>query len=250
MAAEEGTSPGEERGQFCWCPPGTFKMGPFTGPPVSGPEVEVSFSHGFWIGKYLVTQSLFEYVMGSNPSGFRGGSLPVESIEKPTADRFCEIYTQLERAAGRLPDGWEYRLPTEAQWEYACAAGTKTAYSWGDDPQVATDYAWFAQNSDDRTHPVGEKKPNPWGLYDMHGNCDEWCRDVWLNRLPGGTDPVATEHDMPPNRQWRQPMWVCRGGSFQYPQVERLMTRNRERLGPADKSYLISFRLARVSSDY
>jgi formylglycine-generating enzyme required for sulfatase activity len=250
MSAYEGASAGEERGQFCWCPSGTFTMGPFPGPPVAGPSVEVKFSHGFWMSKYLVTQALFESVMRGNPSGFRGSSLPVESVDKSTAERFCAAYTQMERAAGRLPDEWEYRLPTEAQWEYACAAGTDTDYSWGDDAAKAEDYAWFAKNANDRTHPVGAKKPNPWGLFDMHGNCIEWCRDVWLDKLPGGADPLVTPRDMPAKPEWRQPFWVCRGGSFQYREVERLKTKNRERLGPVDKSYLIGFRLALVRSGY
>ena len=238
---------GSTCGQFSWCPPGSFVMGPFPGPPVSGNSVQVTFSRGFWMAKYLVTQAEYEFVMGRNPSAFIGASLPVETVTKRDAEAYCRELTRLEREAGRLPNGWEYRLPTEAQWEYACRAGTNTAYSWGDDPKQMDEYAWSAKNSGNKTHLVGQKKPNPWGLYDMHGNCDEWCRDTWRDALPGGTDPEVTERDLPARPEWAQPFWVCRGGSWEYPEPERFTSRNRERLGPVDKSYLISFRVAMVA---
>jgi len=247
MTSFEGSRAGEERRQFCWCPPGSFTMGPFSGPPVAGNAVHVTLSRGFWIAKYLVTQAQYQFVTGNNPSGFVGASLPVDTVDKRHADAFCLELTKLERAAGRLPGDWEYRLPNEAQWEYACRAGTTTAYSWGDDPKQIDDYAWHAGNSNGKTHPVGEKKPNPWGLFDMHGNCDEWCRDVWLDALPGGTDPEATSRDLPSRPNWQQPFWICRGGSWEYPEVERFKSRSRERVGPVEKSYLISFRLVIVA---
>ena len=247
MTLFDGSKAGEERGQFSWCPAGSFTMGPFTGAPVASNAVQVNFSRGFWMSKCLVTQAQYEFVIGRNPSAFIGPSLPVDTVTKRDADAFCRLLTTIERAAGRLNAGWEYRLPTEAQWEYACRAGTTTAYSWGDDVNQIDGYAWYAKNSNNRTHLVGQKKPNPWGLYDMHGNCDEWCRDVWVNTLPGGVDPEVTEKDLPEQPGWAQPFWVCRGGSWEYPEPERLMSRNRERLGPVDKSYLISFRLAIVA---
>jgi formylglycine-generating enzyme required for sulfatase activity len=248
MTSFGGSKAGEERAQFCWCPAGSFTMGPFPGPPVAGDAVQVTLSHGFWMDKYLVTQSQYELVMGKPPSAFIGPTLPVDTVTKTDADAFCREMTRVERLAGRLPGGWEYRLPTEAQWEYACRAGTNTAYPWGDDEKQLDDYAWYAKNSGGRTHPVGEKKPNPWGLYDMQGNCDEWCRDAWLDALPGSTDPEVTERDLPVRPAWAQPFWVCRGGSWQYPEPARFTSRNRERLGPVDKSYLISFRLAIVAA--
>ena len=247
MTQLEGTMAGEERGRFCWCPPGSFTMGPFDGPPVSGSSVRVKLSRGFWMGKYLVTQAEYQFAMGENPSGFRGASLPVETVEKLQSEDFCRELTRIERASGQLPNGWEYRLPTEAQWEYACRAGTTTAYSWGDDVEHIDDYAWYGGNSGEKTHPVGQKKPNPWGLYDMHGNCIEWCRDAWSDQLKAGTDPEVTSESASHQPGWStKPFWVCRGGSWQYPQPERLRSRNRERLGPVDRSYLIGFRLALV----
>jgi formylglycine-generating enzyme required for sulfatase activity len=124
----------------------------------------------FQIGKYPVTQAQYKAVMGNNPSRFSGNPQnPVESISWLNAQAFCENLSQLT--------GKNYRLPTEAEWEYACRAGTKTLFSFGDDKEQLGDYAWFDGNSNNTTHPVGEKRPNPWGIYDMHGNVWEWCAD-------------------------------------------------------------------------
>jgi formylglycine-generating enzyme required for sulfatase activity len=247
MTSFEGTRAGQERGQFCWCPPGSFLMGPgLAVMPLPGDAVPVTLTRGFWIGRYLVTQAQYQFVMGENPSGFRGVSMPVESILKPQADAFCVELTRMERAAGRLPEGWEYRLPTEAQWEYACRAGTATAFSWGDDEQQLDNYCWYAANSNAKPHPVAQKEPNPWGLYDMHGNCAEWVRDAWLDALPGGTDPQVIQQDLPHRPDWSQPFWVCRGGCWQYVDPSQLRTTYRDRLGPLDKGYVIGFRAAIV----
>ncbi|CCI09882.1 SUMF1/EgtB/PvdO family nonheme iron enzyme [Microcystis aeruginosa] len=124
----------------------------------------------FQIGKYPVTQAQYQAVMGYNPSRFSGNPQnPVETINWFDAQEFCEKLSQLT--------GKNYRLPTEAEWEYACRAGTKTRFSFGDDKEQLGDYAWVDGNSNNTTHPVGEKRPNPWGIYDMHGNVWEWCAD-------------------------------------------------------------------------
>jgi formylglycine-generating enzyme required for sulfatase activity len=235
----EGSRPGEERNQFCWCPPGTFQMG-FEG-------TSVTLSHGFWMGKYLVTQEKYQSVMGENPSGFVGPSLPVESVGRLQILAFCQRLTEIERAAGRLPEDWKYRLPTEAQWEYASRAGTTTAYAWSDDAKQADDYSWNIGNSGFMTHPVGQKKPNQWGLYDTLGNTLEWCRDAWHDKYPGGIDPEVTEENIPVRPgESESSFYVCRGGGWFLP--PSFTPRVRIRLGPGDQSYLLGFRVAIVKS--
>ncbi len=134
----------------------------------------VILAASYSIGVHEVTQSQYESVMGSNPSSFKGANNPVETISWDDAVAFCHKLSDLpaEKAAGRV-----YRLPTEAEWEYACRAGTTTAYSFGDDAKDLGEYAWFVDNSRSTTHAVGEKLPNCWGLYDLHGNVWEWCED-------------------------------------------------------------------------
>jgi choline dehydrogenase len=249
VKAGQELSLSQKSGTFCWCPPGIFTMGPHLDPPAPSGEVEVALSKGFWMGKYVVTQAQYEGVMGENPSGFIGASLPVETLSKAQAEVFCQRLTQLERAAGRLPAPWIFRLPTEAQWEYACRAGTTTAFSWGDDVNQVDAYAWYAGNAGGKTQAVGQKKPNPWGLYDMHGLCLEWCRDVWLDRLPGGRDPEVSKKDVSFRGGGVKPLFYCaRGGGWLF-DAWRLKSRNRNRLGPLDQSYLISFRVALVMAD-
>ena len=176
---------------LCWCPAGEFKMG--------RKQLPVTLTRGFWMGKHEVTQAQYEALMGDNPSENKGESLPVEKVAWNAAKKFCQKFTELERKAGRLPQGWEYRLPTEAQWEYACRAGTTLIWddekdlvypsAFGNDLSELGEYAWYSENSDGSPHPVGQKKPNAWGLCDMHGNVGEWVRDAWQSKLSGGQDP-------------------------------------------------------------
>ncbi len=158
-----------------------------------GPQTAVNITHGFWMGKYEVTQREYLAVLGSNPSQFTGDlSRPVETVSWLDATNYCAKLTQQELTAGRIPPGSHYRLPTEAEWEYAARAGTSSRFSYGDDPALTelTNYAWHAANSGSMTHSVGQKAPNPWGLYDTEGNVWEWCSD-WQGTYPGGfeTDP-------------------------------------------------------------
>ena len=186
-----------------WIEPGTFIMG--------SPEDElgrgdnetqhaVTLTRGYWLGKYEVTQAQYEAVMGTNPSYFKGADLPVEQVSWNDATNFCAKLTASERAAGRLPVDYEYTLPTEAQWEYACRAGTMTALNSGMDLSNAEEcpemdkVGWYYYNSDSKTHPVGQKQPNAWGLYDMHGNVYEWCLD-WYGDYPRSSviDPTGPD---------------------------------------------------------
>ena len=116
------------------------------------------------MGKYLVTQEQWEAVMGNNPSQFKGPKNPMEEVSWDDCQKFLEQLNAKSAAAEK------FQLPTEAQWEYACRAGSKTRYCFGDDEKQLGEYAWYRENSGDKTHTVGEKKPNAWGLYDMHGN--------------------------------------------------------------------------------
>jgi formylglycine-generating enzyme required for sulfatase activity len=178
--------------RLVWIRPGTFAMGsPATEEDRhtnEGPQTLVTLTKGFFIGKYELTQIEYTAVMGTNPSVFVALYAPVENVSWNDAVEFCTRLTALDKAEGRLPAGFEYRLPTEAEWECACRAGTTTRFSYGDDPGYTnlTNYAWYSDNSGDMPHPVGQKLPNLRGLYDMHGNVWEWCLDWWSNNLLGG----------------------------------------------------------------
>jgi len=176
---------------------GTFTMGE------DQKAHQVTLTQAFELGVYEVTQEQYEKVMGTNPSRFKGPQNPVENVSWNDAVEFCR---KLSAMPAEKKAGYVYRLPTEAEWEYACRAGTTTMYSFGDSESELGAYAWYARNSGKTTHPVGGKKPNPWGLYDMHGNVWEWCQD-WHGAYPSGavTDPTGAASG---SRR------VLRGGSF------------------------------------
>jgi formylglycine-generating enzyme required for sulfatase activity len=197
-------------------PPGTFLMGSPTNEVErnndEGPQTAVTISRGFWMGKYEVTQGEYLALIGSNPSGFTGDTnRPVETVSWFNATNYCGKLTQRERSAGRIPIDSVYRLPTEAEWEYACRGWTSTRFSYGDDAGYTnlTNYAWYTNNSSGSTFPVGQKLPNSWGLYDMTGNVAEWCQD-WYGSYPGG---IALDPQGPATGSTR----VFRGGLWLRP---------------------------------
>jgi formylglycine-generating enzyme required for sulfatase activity len=163
----------------------------------------------FQIGKYPVTQAQYQAVMGNNPSRFSGNPQnPVESVTWFNAQAFCEKLSQLT--------GKNYRLPTEAEWEYACRAGTKTRFSFGDEENKLGDYAWFRTNSNNETHPVGEKLPNPWGICDMHGNVWEWCADQYHENYVNKPENIKENGSLAwrDNNITNKSSRILRGGSW------------------------------------
>jgi formylglycine-generating enzyme required for sulfatase activity len=228
-------------------PKGTFMMGsPIEEEGADNDEEQhqVTIGKDYYLGVTEVTQGQYEKVMGTNPSYFQkrvirksdSSMYPVEQVSWEDAVEFCKKLSDLpeEKKAGRV-----YRLPTEAEWEYACRAGSKAAYSFGANSKTLGDYAWFTENSGSQTHPVGEKKANAWGLYDMHGNVWEWCSD-WYGVYPKGSvsDPSGPSEGS--NR-------VNRGGSW-YNVAANCRSANRNRNDPSDRIRNYGFRVALSSS--
>jgi formylglycine-generating enzyme required for sulfatase activity len=203
-----GVTAGETRAvdplTLCWCPPGRFVMGSPRSEPERRPgedQVEVILTRGFWMAKHETTQGQWNRVIGALPGPLTaelsaGDDFPVGNVNFAEAEEFCRALTGRARRAGVLPIDWEFRLPTEAQWEYACRAGTTTATAFGD--RLGSHLANFkgkpyngaeAGPSLSRAAIVGSYPANAWGLHDMHGNTFEWCRDWYHVRLPGGRDP-------------------------------------------------------------
>lgn len=205
--------------EFVLIPPGVFRMGREDG-------TQVTISEAFWMGKTEVTQEQWKAVMGSNPSSFQGDDLPVEKVSWNDAMDFCR---RLSARANR-----QVTLPTEAQWEYACRAGTTTQYSFESYLEIK-DHAWYGINSGKKSHPVGTKKPNPWGLYDIHGNVQEWCLDWYADQNPikSATDPTG------PTAGSEK---VTRGGSF-YDSPLAARSDARSRLAPDRYLDNIGFRV-------
>ncbi len=196
------------------------------------PRHRVTLRRDFYMQTTEVTQGQWQAVMGSNPSNFSscGDDCPVERVSWDEAQEFIRRLNQTEGTD-------KYRLPTEAEWEYACRAGSTTRWSFGDDENRLGDYAWYGDNSDQKTHPVARKKPNAWGLYDMHGNVWEWCSD-WYGDYPSGsvTDPAS-----PSSGSYR----VNRGGSWGY-YARRCRSAYRDRFDPGFRGSILGFRLART----
>lgn len=240
---KEVSLPGGVAMKLVWCPPGTFEMGsPLTEigrrddeddtADQGGKPVQVALTNGFWLGQTEVTQEQWNSVMGMNSKPWSGkdfaqngpdypasyishGAKEDGTSEANSATAFCERLTEIEQKSGRLSAGWRYALPTEAQWEYACRAGSTTyeKYYFGDDESKLGNYAWWGGNDGNNgntkaekwPHVAKDKLPNEWGLYDMHGNLYEWSRDWYDGKLLGGTNPSG-----PPTGSER----VIRGGGW------------------------------------
>ena len=200
--------------EFVLIPAGAFTMGASDSYPDEQPIRTVRISRPFYLGKYEVTQAQWEAVMGYNPSAWRGQrNLPVEQVSWEDVQAFLRRLNTEEGVA-------RYRLPTEAEWEYAVRAGTTTAYSFGSDVSRLDEYAWYGGNAAHTSHPVGQLKPNAWGLHDMHGNVWEWVHD-WYETYPTGavTDPQGPVSGV--SRVFRgggrsNVAWRCRSSSRGY----------------------------------
>ena len=207
-------------------------------------EHQVTLTKRFYLGKYPVTQKEYRAVMGDNPSEIEGDDFPVECVSWDDAKAFCRKLNDLKR--NELPAGYRFDLPTEAQWEYACRAGTTTALNNGknltNDERCPNldNVAWYCGNSGSKTHSVGQKKPNAWGLYDMHGNVWEWCND-WHGGYPSGsvTDPTG-----PASGVYR----VLRGGNCYIP-AKYCRSAYRYISNPTNRVYGVGFRVALVPVD-
>jgi formylglycine-generating enzyme required for sulfatase activity/predicted Ser/Thr protein kinase len=212
-------------------PAGTFAMGDAAGRSDEKPH-RVTLTRPFYLGVHEVTNAQWKQVMGSVPSNWKDDDHPVEQVSWQEALEFCRKLSALpeERKAGRV-----YRLPTEAEWECACRAGATTRYSFGDDEKLLGDYGWFEKNSGSKTHPVGQKKPNAWGLYDMHGNVVELCSD-WHGAYSNG----AVTNPLGPSSGFAR---VYRGGGW-YSIAGPCRSANRAGGRPSSRNDLLGFRLA------
>ena len=227
-----------------WVAPGRFRMGSPSGEAGrsndEGPQTEVTLSRGFWLGIFPVTQEEWKAVaedvsgLKANPGFFRGNRLPVEQVSWNDCQEWLQELNRLE--ARRLPQHFQYRLPGEAEWEFACRAGTSTPFYFGESDSRLGDYAWYAGNSGRQLHPVGEKKPNAWGFHDLHGNVWEWCEDRYGGPLPGGSVIDPRGPVLGTNR-------VFRGGSWG---MTALRCRSAYRVWnrPGYRDYTLGFRVA------
>jgi len=191
---------------YAWIPPGQFLMGG-SGNDNEKPQRRVTLTKGFWMGIHPVTQKQFEGVMGYNPSQFKGDTRPVEQVSWEDAQEFCKKLRELT--------GKPIRLPTEAEWEYACRAGEGGDYHGWTGEEALKAVGWYTANSNNQTQPVGQKKPNKWGLFDMHGNVWDWCQDwydeMYYPRAPE-VDPLCVDGPKQ-HRVLRGASWIHDPGS-------------------------------------
>jgi formylglycine-generating enzyme len=256
-----GSKAGEERDLYgitlCWCPPGRFRMGSPPDEPdrrFDEAQVDVRLTQGFWMGKYELTQGQWKRIDGAlagHVTPGEGDDFPVHSVSYIEAEELCRKLTDRALASGELPEEWEFRLPTEAQWEYACRAGSTTATAFGD--RLSSRQANFSGKpyngaeegpSLNRAVEVGRYRPNAWGLHDMHGNAFEWCRDWYHAKLPGGDDPDLSAVKGARNRDGTYSR-VRRGGAWT-DDGKYLRSAFRLRFEPERRSDHIGFRVAVV----
>lgn len=211
-----------------WIKPGKFLMGSRTDEVArDNDETQhwVTLTQGFWMSSHEVTQAEYQNVIGINPSSFNGDTnRPVETVSWYEAVDYCTALTNAERNANRIPSDWEYHLPTEAEWEYCARAGANARYGHGDDLGYTAlgNYAWYADNSGDTTHPVEQKLANAWGLFDMHGNVYEWCHDRSADYPAGSAiDPqgsTTSNQRIYRGGTWKYQAWICRAANrLEYP---------------------------------
>lgn len=244
--------------EFAPIPTGSFNMGSNEGGEDEQPVHPVSFSRPFWMATTEVTQQQYGQYKDA-PETFKkkdvpmpmGAELPVAGVSWNDAMAFCKWLTSNERMMGRLPEGYEFTLPTEAEWEYACRAGTTGDYAG----KIAA-LGWFNKNSSERTNPVGGKNPNNWGLYDMHGNVWEWCADVWYVNYENAPKDGSQRGYAVGQYDVAKELWgetgttirlrntglrSVRGGCWNYP-ASACRSANRYYHNPADKSHYLGFR--------
>jgi len=245
--------------KFVYVAPDSFLMGSH-GIDNDRPVHNVTISKGYWIGKYEVTQSEYQSIIGNNPSKFKGRNKPVENVSWNDAVNFCEKLTARERAAGRLPSGCEYRLPTEAEWEFAARGGIKNRghkatvsgnlriiivvpeiikYSGSDNIDSV---AWYDLNSGKKTHEVGTKSPNELGIHDMSGNVVEWCLDDWCYGYTG-----APSDGGPRDSNDRTGLYQARRGGSWGDEANCCRSAFRRGYTPSGRYDYLGFRLVRTT---
>lgn len=237
----------ELRLKLIWCKPGRFPRGSLVGDKNEQPVREITLTQGFWLSETEVTQEQWAQVMKTQPWKDRGGvpagaDYPATCVSWEDAIEFCRLLTESEHETGRLPADLHYTLPTEAQWEYACRAGTVTEYSFGDNADGLGDYGWsrtsFVFITADEQYPrqVAMKRPNPWGFFDMHGgvleHCLDWYGEDYYERSPL-EDPVG-----PSTGSYR----IIRGGSWN-DLASDCRSACRSACGPGDRSDILGFRV-------
>lgn len=224
---------------FVWCPAGEFMMGSANlienMDIYEKPSHQVTIGVSFWMGKYEVTQGQWQAVMGSNPSDVKGEMFPVTNVSWTDCHDFINILNGKGEGT--------FRLPTEAEWEYACRAGTQTTYYWGNDPEKKqiVDYAWCITNSMFQPHPVGQKPANAWGIHDMAGNVQEVCEDDWHENYSQAPMDGRAWTDSPRGR-YR----VLRGSSWKTPNSSECRSSGRTWDGDIARGSSNGFRLVRI----